>query len=142
MEALATAVRWKALPDEFWAEDWSQSPTNLPAERKADGASAFKWDPVALGCEGTAGDAVAEFDQAWVALEGFGRGGLVYGGSGLTVSMGTRCTYLLKSTSLEERRDAHKAVVVVPHHSIDLARLVAREDECVLEDLELLVMTS
>lgn len=136
-----TAVRRKALPDELRTEDWRQSPTDLPAECEADGPRAFKRNPVALGCESTAGDAVAEFDQTWIAPEGFGRSGLQNAGSGQAASTGVRCTYLLISTSLEERGDAHEAVVVVPHNSVDLARLVVGKDECILEDWEFLAMT-
>jgi len=66
----------QALVDKVGSEDWRQSPADLVAEGEADGTGACEWDPVALGSESTASNAVAEFDEPRVDFQGFGWGGL------------------------------------------------------------------
>jgi hypothetical protein len=51
-------------------------PTDFIAKGETNGTGACKWDPIALGSEGAARDAVAEIDEARVDFQGFGWGGL------------------------------------------------------------------
>ena len=66
----------QALRDEVRSKDWCQSPAYVVTKGKAYGPGACEWDPVALGSESTAGDAVAEVDESRVDFQGFGWGGL------------------------------------------------------------------
>lgn len=62
----------QALRDELRSEDWGQCPANVIAKSEANCTGACEWDPVALGSESAASDAMAEFDESSVEFQGFG----------------------------------------------------------------------
>jgi len=68
--------RWQAFTNELGSEDWRQGPAYVVAKGETNSTSACEWNPVALGSESTAGDAVAEVDESRVNSQSFGRGGL------------------------------------------------------------------
>ena len=66
----------QALRDEVRPKDWCQSPAYVVTKGQTNSTGACEWDPVALGSESAAGDAVAEVDESRIDFQGFGWGGL------------------------------------------------------------------
>jgi hypothetical protein len=62
----------QTLRDEVRSKDWRQGPAYVVAKGQTNSTGACEWDPVALGSESTAGDAVAEVDESRVDFQRFG----------------------------------------------------------------------
>lgn len=131
-------TRWYAVFNERRTEDRRQRPSDGIAEGEADGSGTRVGDPVALGDQSPAGDAVGEFFEVGIGGERFRRCSLMKLSAFAYRRYCSIPTYLVVVACLEEGRDADETDLIVPHHGEMAVGGIIGHAEDVLEDCNVL----